>query len=94
MLTFELVNKDQIIYCLSQLKRFTKYFKAGNTDRILQFGYNLGRLQQLCITPDQKIFWQPIEKFINNLDWYGLDAYIDELKEQFSVEYDMNILAK
>ena len=94
MLTFDIKNKYHIVHCLSQLKRFVKYFKEGNTDRILQFGYNLGRLQELCITPDHKIFWQPIEKFIINQNWYALDIYLDELKDKFMVEYDMNILAK
>lgn len=94
MLTFELENKDQIVYCLSQLKRFAKYFKSGDTDRILQFGYTLGRLQQLCSTPNQNIFWQPPEKFIMNHDWNGLDAYVDYLLQEFNLEYDMDILAK
>jgi len=94
MLTFDLKNKDQVVYCLSQLKRFTKYFKDGNTDKMLQFGYTLGILQQLCNTPEKRIFWQPIENFIINQYWQSLDIYIDGLKERFMVEYDINILAK
>ncbi len=94
MLTFEPENKNHVIYCLSQLKRFTNYFKTGDTSRLLQFGYTLGRLQQLCSTPDHKIFWQPIEKMIIIHDWISLDTYIDELQLNFMVDYDMDILAK
>ena len=47
MLIIQNENKDQIVYCLSQLKRFAKYFKS------IEFY----RLQQLCSTPDQKNLW-------------------------------------
>lgn len=101
-----------IIHCISQLKRFNKYFMKGDMSRILQFGYNLGRLQELSIkyftsnNPNESykhsfpcdlnhiIFWQPIEKYIVNNEFQLLDTYIDYLKTNLHLEYDMELISK
>lgn len=88
-------NKKQIIHSLSQLKRFAICFKTGNTARMLQFGYNLGRLQELCgETTHPEIWWKPIETAIDSGDWVGLESYIDEIQAVLGVEYDGPTLAK
>ena len=82
------------VHCLSQLKRFAGYFKQNDFSRILQFGYNLGRLQEISDNPDHTIFWQPVERLFLAQDWNGLDAYIDTLQKRFQIGYDYSILAK
>ena len=85
---------DHIVHCISQMKRFNKSFMQGDLSRTLQFGYNLGRLQELSGNPDHKIYWQPIEKFYNSQEFQLLDKYLDELKTQLNVEYDLVLIAK
>jgi len=91
------------VHCLSQLKRFAGYFKQNDFSRILQFGYNLGRLQEIShyeisddsdSNSDHTIFWQPVERLFLAQDWDGLDAYIDTLQKRFQIGYDYSILAK
>jgi len=82
------------VYCLSQLKRFAGYFKQNDFSRILQFGYNLGRLHEISDNPDHTIFWQPVERLFLAQDWDGLDAYINTLQKRFQIGYDYSILAK
>jgi len=85
---------EHIVHCISQLKRFTKYFINGDLSRALQFGYNLGRLQELSGYPDHTIYWQPIEKYFNTKEFVLLDNYIDQLKNQLNVEYDIEVISK
>lgn len=85
---------EHIVHCISQLKRFNKSFMSGDLSRTLQFGYNLGRLQELSGNPDHKIYWQPIEKFYNNKEFHLLDTYLDELKTLLHVEYDLVLISK
>jgi hypothetical protein len=87
-------NIVHIIHCISQLKRFNKSFLKGDLSRTLQFGYNLGRLQELSGKPDHKVYWQPIEKYYNSKDFLLLDKYIDEIKTLLNVEYDTEIISK
>ncbi len=88
-------KKDQIIHCLSQLKRFGDCFAKGDTTRMLQFGYNLGRLQELCgETTHPEVWWKPIEKAIETKQWVELDEYLEELRETLGVEYDKATLEK
>ena len=86
-------NTD-FVHCLSQLKRFADYFKQGDLRRILQFGYNLGRLQEISTKKDHTIFWCPVERLILEEDWIGLDAYIDTIQKRFQIGYDQAILKK
>ena len=88
-------KKTQIIHCISQLKRFSECFKTDPTNRILQFGYNLGRLQELVgDTTHPEIWWKPIEKAIEEKNWKELDDYIEDLRETLGVEYDKATLEK
>ncbi len=88
-------KKEQIIHCISQLKRFSECFKTNPTQRILQFGYNLGRLQELVgDTTHPEIWWKPIEKAIEDKNWKDLEEYIEELRDALGVEYDKATLEK
>lgn len=84
----------QIIHCISQLKRFVVCFQQGDMKRLLQFGYNLGRLQELCgETTHPEVWWKPIETMIQEKSWSELDSYLDELRAGLAVEYDAKVLA-
>lgn len=90
-----LQKQEQIIHCLSQLKRFFECFKTGDTSRMLQFGYNLGRLQELVgETAYPQIWWKPIEAAIQANNWSDLEAYIEEIRDVLNVEYDKSTLEK
>lgn len=90
-----LQKKEQIIHCLSQLKRFLECFKSGDTSRMLQFGYNLGRLQELVgETEHPEIWWKPIETSIQTSSWADLESYIEEIRDTLNVEYDSSTIAK
>jgi hypothetical protein len=86
--------ETDFVHCLSQLKRFAGYFKQGDLSRTLQFGYDLGRLQEISDNPDHTIFWEPVERLFLAQDWNGLDAYIDTLQKRFQIGYDTSILEK
>jgi hypothetical protein len=82
-------RSNQIVHCISQLKRFTACFKKGDMKRLLQFGYNLGRLQELCgETQHPEVWWKPIELMIQQEKWEDLDSYIDELRDSLTISYD------
>lgn len=88
-------DKKQIIHSLSQLKRFAICFKTGDTSRMLQFGYNLGRLQEMCgETTHPEVWWKPIETATTTGAWGDLESYIDEIREVLGVEYDKPTLEK
>ena len=88
-------KKEQVIHCLSQLKRFSECFQKGDTSRLLQFGYNLGRLQELCgETSYPEIWWKPIETAIIEKNWDKLDSQIKEIQEVLSIEFDEATLKK
>jgi hypothetical protein len=88
-------TEDQIIHTLSQLNRFVQCFKTGDTSRLLQFAYNLGRLQELCHeTTHPDIWWKPIEKCVDEKDWKGLEDYVEEIRKALGVDYDPATLAK
>jgi len=89
----------QIVHCLSQLKRFVGCFATTPADkisvRLVQFAYNLGRLQELCgETTRHDIWWKPIEPLIAEAKWGELEAYIERLRIGLGVEYDAATLAK
>ena len=88
-------KKEQIIHCMSQLKRFGDCMANGDASRILQFGYNLGRLQELVgETTHPEVWWKPIETAIGAKDWKELDAYLEDLRDALGVEYDKSTLEK
>lgn len=86
-------KKEQIIHCISQLKRFTKCFQAGDMGRLLQFGYNLGRLQELCgETTHPELWWKPFETMIQAKEWEQVHAYLDELQGALQISYDTKVV--
>jgi hypothetical protein len=88
-------KKKQIVHCVSQLRRFAKCFMEGDQSRILQFGYNLGRLQELCEeTTRPDIWWKPIETLIEKKQWAKLYKHIDIIRNTVVVEYDGAVLEK
>jgi hypothetical protein len=73
------------------LKRFAERAKEGKEFRTLQFGYNLGRLQEMmdCRKPKMnEIWWKPIEPLIEAKDWEKLSTKVDELRLRTGVSYD------
>ena len=86
-------RKDQVVHCLSQLKRFNECFKKGDTSRMLQFGYNLGRLQEMLGETDKhRVWWKPIEGLISKKKWVLLDAQIEKIRRALDLEYDQKTL--
>lgn len=88
-------TNDQIVHCVSQLRRFSHCFLENDFSRMFQFGYNLGRLQELCgETNYPEIWWSPIETCVNKQQWGKLFKMIDTIAEILQVEYDENVLRK
>jgi hypothetical protein len=86
---------EQIVHCLSQLRRFSHCFLENDFSRMLQFGYNLGRLQELCgETNHPEIWWSPIEKLIAQKEWGKLFKMIDSISNVVNIDYDASVLAK
>jgi len=87
------IRKAQIVHCLSQLRRFCDCFIKGDNSRVLQFGYNLGRLQELCgETTKHKLWWKPAEaaftKGMSTGNWADLSTHVETIKGALGVEYD------
>jgi hypothetical protein len=62
---------------------------------MLQFGYNLGRLQELCReTNHPEIWWTPIETCVQKKQWGKLFKMIDTIADVLQVEYDEHVLRK
>ena len=81
--------KKQVQHCVSQLRRFCNCFMKGDMKRLLQFGYNLGRLQELCgETEKHLVWWKPIDKAVGAGEWQQLSDYIDLIKTTIGIEYD------
>jgi hypothetical protein len=84
-------SPDQIIHAVSQLKRFAERAKEGKEFRVLQFGYNLGRLQEMMDCRKEKmnaVWWTPIEPLVEAKNWDALSAKIDELRLRTNLAYD------
>ncbi len=89
------VIESQILHTISQLHRFIQCFKKGDESRVLQFGFNLGRLVELCQeTINPSIWWKPIEKLYNEKKWNELEKYVNVLKNTLGMEYDQETLEK
>jgi hypothetical protein len=87
-------NKDQIIHCLSQLKRFAPCIHLNNI-RAYQFFYNLGRLQELMgETKKPEVWWKPIEAIVQSGDFQALPGQIDLLQTHIELEYDRQTVEK
>ena len=86
-------NTKQIQHCLSQLRRFCTCFQKGDMGRLLQFGYNLGRLQELCgETEKHTIWWKPVDKMVAAGSWQELSDYIDLMQTTIGIEYDAGVV--
>jgi hypothetical protein len=87
-------NRQQIKYCISQMKRFAVCMSLNNnTMRKYQFFYQLGRIQEL-LASDPSIWWNPFETMIKASDYAGIIAYTDTLCEAIGCGYDTDIIAK
>jgi len=82
---------DQIQHCVSQLKRFAERAKEGKPFKALQFGYNLGRLQEMIDggKPNMNVYWwKPVEPLIQEEKWEDLSKKVDEFREKVGKDYD------
>jgi hypothetical protein len=87
-------DKDQVIHCISQLKRFAPCIHT-NSIRAAKFFYNLGRLQELLgETKHPELWWKPIEKIITDGNYALLSRHTDSLKVAIGVTYDITIVNK
>ena len=85
-------GSPQVQHSISQLKRFTLRAKEGQPFKELQFGYNLGRLQEMMdsqVSGAQKYWWSPVEELVNAKNWDGLLDLIEKFRvERANVDYD------
>jgi hypothetical protein len=87
-------KEDQIVHCLSQLKRFAPCIQTQPL-RAYQFFYNLGRVQELVgDTEHPERWWKPIEALVEKGKYSELVNHIDTLKTYLKVEYDMKTVEK
>ena len=94
---FQKGGDDQIQHAVSQLKRFADRAKEGNTFKSVQFGYNLGRLQEMVDggKPNMNVYWwKPVEPLIQGQNWEELSKKIDEFREKTGKEYDEATIKK
>lgn len=94
---FQKGGDDQIQHCVSQLKRFADRAKEGKPFRTLQFGYNLGRLQEMIDGGKSNMniyWWKPIEPLIEEQKWEELSKKVDEFREKTGKEYDEATIKK
>jgi hypothetical protein len=88
---FQKGGDDQIQHSVSQLKRFAERAKEGKPFKSVQFGYNLGRLQEMIDGGKVGMnvyWWKPIEPLIEDKKWEELSKKIDEFREKTGKEYD------
>lgn len=94
---FQKGGDDQVQHAVSQLKRFAERAKEGKPFKSVQFGYNLGRLQEMVDggKPNMNvIYWKPIEPLIEDKKWEELSEKIDKLRERVEREYDEPTIKK
>jgi len=88
----------QLQHAISQLKRFTLRAKEGQPFKELQFGYNLGRLQEMMdsqVSGAQKYWWSPVEELVSAKNWDGLLDIIEKFRiERVRVDYDESTVNK
>jgi hypothetical protein len=88
----------QLQHAISQLKRFTLRAKEGQPFKELQFGYNLGRLQEMMdsqVSGAQKYWWSPVEDLVKAKNWDSLLELIEKFRvERVKVEYDEATVTK
>jgi len=83
---------EQEKHSISQLKRFVLRAKEGKPFKILQFGYNLGRLQEMAdpkVVGAQKYWWSPVETLVEEKKWDELLDLIEKFRtEKVKEEFD------
>jgi len=88
----------QMQHSISQLKRFVLRAKEGKPFRDLQFGYNLGRLQEMMdpqVKGAQKYWWSPLEILAEEHRWDELLELIEKFRvERVKVDYDEDTVNK
>jgi len=91
-------GNSQMQHSISQLKRFTLRAKEGKPFRELQFGYNLGRLQEIMdsqVSGAQKYWWSPVEVLVEGKNWDGLLELIEKFRvDRVNLEYDESTVNK
>jgi hypothetical protein len=89
-------GNKHIQHAVTQLKRFAERAKEGKPFKYLQFGYNLGRLQEMADPGEGKheYWWKPVEPLVEAKDWVGLSTKIDEFLIKTGVTYDEELLKK
>ena len=85
--------QEQIVHCVTQLKRFAPCLKSQPL-RAYQFFYNLGRLQELLGEPKATLWWSPMETLLAADKYEDVEKHVDSLREMIGVEYDAPTLAK
>jgi len=89
-------GNKQKSHSLSQLWRFAFEASDGKPFYSLQFGYNLGRLQEMCqsgVAGAQQNWWTPVEPLVLGKDWEGLKNLIKgRFKDQSGTDFDREFL--
>jgi len=89
---------DQEQHAISQLKRFAERAKEGKPFKMLQFGYNLGRLQEMIDGGKpgmNEYWWKPLEPLVEKSDWESLSKLVDKFREEkVKKDYDMPTVNK
>lgn len=88
---------EQIQHALSQLKRFAERAREGKPFKTLQFGYNLGRLQEMVDGGKpgmHSVWWKPVEPLVESQNWEGLSHQIDLFQVKVGIDYDEATLRK
>ena len=85
-------GEDQIVHAISQLKRFALRAKEGQPFKELQFGYNLGRLQEMIDGGKEKMneyWWTPLEPHVKAKHWDTVLELIEKFRtEKVKKDYD------
>ena len=83
-------------HSLSQLWRYASDASSGKPFNSLQFGYNLGRLQEMVepgVEGAQRRWWVPTEPLVNSSEWEELKNLIKgDLKHRSGVDFDKEFL--
>lgn len=91
-------GEDQEQHAISQLKRFALRASEGKPFKTLQFGYNLGRLQEMIDGGKERMneyWWKPVEPLIEKADWPELLKVVDRFREEkVKKDYDEKTVNK
>lgn len=84
---------EQTQHAISQLRRFALRAQEGKPFKELQFGYNLGRLQEMIDGGGKKgmnaYWWTPLEPLVNAGQWDKVLDLIEKFRtEKVKDEYD------